>query len=112
MSDSGFFLGPRLSDRPLRRSCWTGNGDLLAAAEKVGFDLFLTVDQGIEYQQNLNARKVAIIIFQAKSNRLKDLVPLVPACLAHIKTIQPGHDRELSPALGEHSRGDVIPVVW
>jgi len=66
------------------------NGDLLAAAEKARFDLFLTVDQGIEYQQNLNARKVAIIIFHAKSNRLKDLLPLVSACLAHIKTIQPG----------------------
>jgi|SRR5882762_9058245 len=66
------------------------NGDLLDAAEKAKFDVFLTVDQGIEYQQNLSARKLAIIIFQAKSNRLKDLLPLVPACLARIESIQPG----------------------
>ncbi len=66
------------------------NGDLLDAAEKAKFDVFLTVDQGIEYQQNLTARKLAIIIFHAKSNRLKDLLPLVPACLAHMKSIQPG----------------------
>src|SRR5229473_6540399 len=35
------------------------NGELLAAAEKGKFDVFLTVDQGIEYQENLTARKIA-----------------------------------------------------
>jgi hypothetical protein len=48
------------------------------------------VDQGIEYQQNLTARKLAIIILHTKSNRVKDLLPLVPACLARIASIQPG----------------------
>jgi hypothetical protein len=48
------------------------------------------VDQGIEYQQNLTGRKIAIIIFRAKSNRLKDLLPHVSACLAHIASIRPG----------------------
>jgi hypothetical protein len=66
------------------------NGELLIAAETARFDVFLTADQGIEYQQNLVARKMAIIIFRAKSNRLKDLLPLVPACLARIDSIQPG----------------------
>src|SRR5712692_6272309 len=66
------------------------NGDLLKAAEVAKFDVFLTVDQGIEYQQNLTAQKIAIIILRAKSNRLKDLLSLVPACLARIKSIQPG----------------------
>src|SRR5712671_6576138 len=66
------------------------NGDLLDAAEKAKFDVFLTVDQGFEYQQNLTARKLAIILFRAKSNRLKDLLPLVPACLVRIESIQHG----------------------
>src|SRR5882672_12026091 len=66
------------------------NGDLLVAADTARFDVFLTVDQGIEYQQNLAARKIAIIILRAKSNRLKDLLPLLPACLACIESIQPG----------------------
>src|SRR5712692_2580398 len=66
------------------------NGDLLTAAGTAKFGVFLTVDQGFEYQQNLTARKLAIIIFHTKSNRLKDLLPLVPACLARIKSIQPG----------------------
>jgi hypothetical protein len=54
------------------------NGDLLTAAETAKFDIFLTVDQGIEYQQNLTARKIAIIIFRARSTRLKDLLSLAP----------------------------------
>jgi hypothetical protein len=66
------------------------NGELLAAAEAAKFDVFLRVNQGIQYQQNLTARKIAIIIFRAKSNRLKDLLPHIPACLAHIASIQPG----------------------
>ena len=66
------------------------NGELLSAAETTKFDVFLTVDQGIEYQQNLIGRKVAIIIFRAKSNRLKDLLPLAPACLVRVESIQPG----------------------
>ncbi len=39
------------------------NSDLLTAAEAKEFDVFITVDQGIEYQQNLEGRKIAIILF-------------------------------------------------
>jgi hypothetical protein len=66
------------------------NGELLIAAETAKFDVFLTVDQGIEYQQNLTGRKIAIIIFRTKSNRLTDLLPHARACLACIESIQPG----------------------
>jgi len=59
------------------------NGDLLTAAEKAAFDVFLTVDQGIEYQQNLTGKSVAVIILHAKSNRLADLLTLVPASRVH-----------------------------
>src|SRR5216683_8392642 len=69
------------------------NGELLAAAETAKFDVFLTVDQGIEYQQNLTGRSIAIIIVRTKSNRLKDLLPHVSVCLAHIESIQPGIKR-------------------
>jgi predicted nuclease of predicted toxin-antitoxin system len=66
------------------------NGDLLNAAEAAQFDVFLTVDQGIEYQQNLTGRKIAIIVFRTNSNRLHNLLQLVPACLALIESIRPG----------------------
>jgi predicted nuclease of predicted toxin-antitoxin system len=66
------------------------NGDLLAAAEASGFDVFLTVDRGIEYQQNLSGRSIAIIILRAKSNRLADLLRLVPPSVSCIESIRPG----------------------
>ena len=38
------------------------NGELLDAAEAAGFDLFLTTDRNLQYQQNLTGRKVAILV--------------------------------------------------
>src|SRR5690242_8424310 len=67
------------------------NGELLNAAEAAKFEVFLTVDQGIEYQQSLAGRKIAILILRAKSNRLRDLLQLVPACLTQIHAVRPGH---------------------
>jgi len=66
------------------------NGQLLTAAEAAKFDVVLTVDRGFEYQQNLEERKIAVIIFCGKSVLLEDLAPLVPDCLAHLKSIQSG----------------------
>jgi predicted nuclease of predicted toxin-antitoxin system len=80
------------------------NGELLAAAETVKFDILLTVDQGLEYQQNLTGRNIAIIIFRTKSNRLKDLLPQVPACLANIESIQPGQTWSGSRSARGHER--------
>jgi hypothetical protein len=66
------------------------NGDLLAIAESQGYDVFLTMDKGVEYEQNLSARRIAVMILLAKSNRLADLLPHVPAFLVRLRTIQPG----------------------
>lgn len=66
------------------------NGDLLTAAESGEFEAFLTLDQGIEYQQNLMSRKIAIVILHAGSSRLKDLLPLIPACLNALRSIEAG----------------------
>ncbi len=66
------------------------NGELLTAAETAKFDVFLTVDQGIEYQQNLSGRSIAIIIVRAESNRLADLLPHAAECVARISSLQRG----------------------
>jgi len=63
---------------------------LLSLAEDEGFEVFLTMDKGLEYEQNLAGRKIAIIIFRARSNRLVDLLPLVPSCIGSIQGIGPG----------------------
>lgn len=64
------------------------NGDLLRAAEEAGFDVLMTADQNLRYQQNLAARKMALLILP--SNHLSVLRPLVPAILSTLATIQPG----------------------
>jgi hypothetical protein len=38
------------------------NGELLSAAEQAGFDVFLTTDKNIRYQQNLENRKIAVVV--------------------------------------------------
>lgn len=66
------------------------NGDLLNAAESAGFEVLLTVDRGFEYEQNLVGRKIAVVIFRARSIALEELLPFVPALLGRLESVQPG----------------------
>lgn len=66
------------------------NGRLLEAAEAAGFDVLITVDQNIPEQQNLAGWKSAIVILHGRTNRLRDLVPLVPLSLSALGSIRPG----------------------
>lgn len=66
------------------------NGALLALAEHAGFQLFITMDKGLQYQQNLTGRHIAILEIRAGSNRLADILPHVAACRSIINSIQPG----------------------
>ncbi len=53
------------------------NGDLLKVAEK-NFDVFVTMDKNIPNQQYLSNFNIAVIILRAKTNRLEDLLPMIP----------------------------------
>jgi predicted nuclease of predicted toxin-antitoxin system len=66
------------------------NGELLSLAEAAGFAVFLTMDKGLQYEQNLTGRSIAILVVGARSNRLADLLPHVPSCRSIITSIQPG----------------------
>jgi predicted nuclease of predicted toxin-antitoxin system len=61
---------------------WSGlsNGELLARAAGK-FDVFVTADQNLQYQQNLAALPVAVVVLVARSNRMQDLRPLLPDLL-------------------------------
>lgn len=81
-------LGHEVSTVP--QSGWAGikNGKLLTLAA-AKFDVFLTMDQNIEFQQNLAALPIAILIVHAMSNRLEHLKPLAPEMLKELNHIQP-----------------------
>ncbi|MBI1355565.1 MAG: hypothetical protein GC160_14575 [Acidobacteria bacterium] len=66
------------------------NGVLLAAAEAAGFEVMVTTDQAIPYQQNLELRRISILILHAPTNRLADLKGLAPAALRALEAIGPG----------------------
>lgn len=65
------------------------NGLLLKAAETAGFQVIVTTDQEIPFQQNLNLRRIAIVILCAPTNRLVDLRPLMPSVLSALDSIRP-----------------------
>ena len=70
---------------------WTGisNGRLLtlAAAE---FDVFVTVDRNLPFQQHLPQFDISVILLRARTNRIADLVMLVPNLIAALPTAKKG----------------------
>lgn len=70
---------------------WSGieNGELLALAA-TEFDVFLTVDQNLKYQQNLKAFNIGIVVLVAKTNRLRTLLPLMPDVRKALESIKVG----------------------
>lgn len=74
----------------VQRRGWSGikNGKLLALAADE-FDVLLTADKGMEYQQNLASLPVAILVVLAPSNRLEDMARAVPSILSALAELQP-----------------------
>ena len=70
---------------------WGGikNGRLLTLAQD-SFDVFLTVDQNIPFQQNLPLFRIAVLVVPARSNDINDILPFVPAILAALPSVEPG----------------------
>ena len=65
------------------------NGELLALASE-HFDVFVTVDQNLPFQQNLRGLPVAVIVLRARTNQLGDLLPLIPNLLNAIESAKQG----------------------
>ena len=65
------------------------NGELLRLAARE-FDVFLTVDRRLQKEQQLPMFRIAVIVLAARSNRLLDLLPLIPATLEVLPRADPG----------------------
>ena len=77
--------------RTVAQCGWAGkkNGELLSLAAPL-FDVLLTLDKNIPFQQDLAFGRIAILIVRARSNRIPDLLPVIPDCLATLQRIHPG----------------------
>ena len=65
------------------------NGELTALADG-NSEVLLTVDKNVQYQQRLAGRRISVLIVRAKSNRLADIRPQLPACLTALQSIGSG----------------------
>jgi hypothetical protein len=66
------------------------NSELLGLMLAEGFEGFLTVDQNLEFQQNLAASGVAVVVVVARTNRLKELRPIIPIILDALRRVRRG----------------------
>jgi len=80
---------PELNISTVQEMGWTGvqNGELLRRAEE-HFDVLITADRNLRYQQNLSGRKLAILVLP--SNQVPLVTRLVPVVETLLITIQPG----------------------
>ncbi len=83
------FIGYEIKTVP--QMGWAGIKDreLLVLAAAV-FDVFITADRNLSFQQKLSQFDLSLIVLQAQSNRLADLVPLVPKVLDVLETAPKG----------------------
>ncbi|MGH9864015.1 MAG: DUF5615 family PIN-like protein [Candidatus Acidiferrales bacterium] len=65
------------------------NGELLTLAAR-NFEVFVTLDKSVQYQQNLSGCNIPILVIRAKSSRVADILPHIPACLRALRSIKPG----------------------
>jgi hypothetical protein len=65
------------------------NGELLALAVDK-YDVFVTVDRNLTFQQNVEKLQIAVVVLVARGNRLEDLMPLVPGLQRAVETIKSG----------------------
>lgn len=88
-------VGHEVSTVPQMGWATIRNGDLLALAEGK-FDVFVTVDRNLAFQQRLPKFAVAVIVLRATSNRLADLRPLVPKLLKTLPVAARGQVTSIS----------------
>jgi predicted nuclease of predicted toxin-antitoxin system len=79
---------------------WAGiqNGELLAKAAKAAFDVLVTMDSNMVHQQNIGKYNIAVVALRARSNRLADTRPLMPALLDLLPQLKPGTVTFVAPS--------------
>ena len=75
-----------------QRMGWSGikNGELLVLAEQNQFDVFLTGDRNLAFQQNTTRFRIAVIVLEAEGIQLQYTLPLMSKVLAALPSLTPG----------------------
>jgi predicted nuclease of predicted toxin-antitoxin system len=78
--------------RTAQQQGWAGvtNGELLRQAVDAGFDVLITADRNLQFQQSLAQFPIAIVVLVTRRIKIADLLPLVPGVLRALESIRPG----------------------
>lgn len=107
-SASGFLIGHSVAFADQRGWRELSNGALLSAAENDGFDVLLTADSNLRYQQNLIGRRIAIVVLSTNAwPVIRDNPALV---IGAIDSVAPGSYQEVSFPIPPKRRRP--PPVW
>ena len=72
------------------------DADLLDAIEGK-FDVLITCDRGLPWQNRFAGRKIAVVVLKGQTNKLQDLLPMLPKILTALPTLKQGDIREITP---------------
>ncbi len=90
---TSYLIGHAVTEARDRGWDTLSNGELLAEAERAGFDVFLTADKNIQYQQNLTGRRLAVVVLSSPQWPLVRLH--TEKVLAAVNAATPGSYREV-----------------
>jgi Domain of unknown function (DUF5615) len=85
-----YLVGYNVRTTPEQGRAGLKNGALLKQAREAGFDVFVTGDKNLEFQQNLKLSGLFVVVLVAPTNKLEDLLPRVPGALEAIARATPG----------------------
>ncbi|HEY4361524.1 MAG TPA: hypothetical protein VGN17_11155 [Bryobacteraceae bacterium] len=85
---AAFLAGHAVEEARARGWEELSNGELIEAAEKAGFDLFITTDKNIQYQQDLKERKIALVVLEHSQWPMVKLV--AEAIVSAVDAAEPG----------------------
>ena len=71
-------------------SGWSGikNGELLTLCIENGFDILLTIDKNLMFQQNLDKLSLTIIVLNSTTSKVEELITFLPSCKSRIDTLE------------------------
>jgi predicted nuclease of predicted toxin-antitoxin system len=83
----------------VQRMGWSGtkNGQLLAMAEQNQFDVLLTGDRNLSFQQNTTQFRLAVVVLEGTGIQLHQTLPLMSKVLALLPTLKPGEVARVRP---------------
>lgn len=86
-----FLIGHEVSTVSQKK--WNGlkNGDLIAKAEQEGFEMLLTVDKKIKYQNIISKYKITIVIINTSSSAIETISKYIPVLLKEMKSFESGN---------------------